>query len=283
MVSSKDLYYLAPMTNFSKLRAAVLALLGTAAAARGADTGTFIVSPLVGRVDVGAQYPSNGSQQLFKDSGTLYGVQAVYVTPKWVFTVLNHSSDMHKGEESGSLITASRYFRTDSSWQPTAGFSLEHILSHAALPPAEVWPLYSLDVRTDAWAFYPTAGVSYKAGDLRVTPYVGYFREAVGTMVTSDGMFAGPPPGLPGFQVKSSVDLDYASVGVKLEYQFGHILRFDTKTYARFRPGEQTQYTTRNRLDIFLSRRLSLVLKYDRFLDKYESTTLLFAGPAFVF
>jgi hypothetical protein len=86
-----------------------------------------------------------------------------------------------------------------------------------------------------------------------------------------------------GFRKKASADLDYASLGVKVDLTLWHFIRLDSKVYARSRSHEKTRWTSRNRVDLFLSRKIGISVKYDRFQDKYEGTTLLYAGPAFVF
>jgi hypothetical protein len=143
-------------------------------------------------------------------------------------------------------------------------------------------PLISLNVDTSIWALHPIAGVSFKRGTSRVTPFLGYFNEQVDTSLTSEGMrIAGQTRN--GFSAAPSVVLDYMSAGVKAEFSFLHFFRFDTKVYWRFKNGEEALLTTRNRLDIFLSPRAGIALKYDYFDDKFEKNSFIFIGPVFAF
>ena len=244
----------------------------------------LILAPLAGITKVDVEYSVSNSpvKQNLNESGPLYGAHMLLVNPKFVIATLAHYSELDKGKENGYLLTGYYYFREKQKWQPMLGSSIEYIHARAELGLSDVAPLNSLDVDTSIWAFYPLVGISFKTGMFRISPYVAYLKETVETIASSDGIrTAGQLRN--GFRRKSYADLDYFSAGSKLEVSFGHFVRYDGKFYIRCRDGEENHITTRNRLDVYLTKKLAISAKIDYFQDKYETMTLFMFGPAIVF
>jgi hypothetical protein len=244
----------------------------------------FLFAPMAGiaKIDVDYSVPNSSVKQNLNDSGPLYGMHMLFINPKFVVGTLGHYTELGKGKENGYLVTGDYFFREKEKWQPMLGASVEYIHTLTELGLSDVAPLDALNVDSSIWAFYPIAGISYKNEHFRISPYAGYFKETVETIVMSDGMRVGGQLKY-GFRVKSHADLDYFSIGTKFEFTLGHFMRYDGKFYVRLRSGEEDHLTTRNRLDFFLSRNVAISAKIDYFQDQFETTTMYLFGPAIVF
>jgi len=242
----------------------------------------FLFLPMTGwiRNEVEFSIPGNCTKESLKDDGQLHGIYMMCATPKFVLGSLGHYSKLDKTYENGYLFFTYYYFRQEKEIQPMIGFAVDYIHFYTQLTTEDVSPLTSLDVDTSIWAFHPTIGVSYKNGNFRISPFVGYFNEQVNTVVSSPGMkMAGQ--NRYGFKRESSVSLDYISAGSKFEITLYHLVKLDTKFYFRFKQNEPALYTLRNRVDFYLSKELGFSTKIDYFQDKYETNFFLFFGPSF--
>jgi hypothetical protein len=244
----------------------------------------FIFAPMTGWINNKVEFPLPNStvKQKLSDTGQLSGIYMMCVNPKFVIGSLGHYSQLDKSYEAGNLFFANYYFGRENEIQPTLGFAADYIHIYSRLTREDVAPLSSLDVDSSIWAFHPTAGISYKTGNFRISPFVGYFNEQVNTVVSSPGMIiAGQNRN--GFNSKSFVSLNYMSVGTGLDVSLYHFIRFDTKFYYRFNHNSRALYTSRNRLDLYVSKKVGLSAKIDYFLDENETNFFIFVGPMFAF
>ncbi len=243
----------------------------------------FIFSLLTGRIrnEVEFRVPGNSAGQSLKDDGGLRGIYMIYAARKFVIGSLGHFSKLKNSDENGYLFFGSYSFAPAKKIHPTAGFAVEYIHFYTQMPPEDVFPLNSLDVDSSILVFHPTLGISYKNSCLnngisfKATPFVGYFREKVNTVINSIGN-AGY--GIPGFKSSPSDDLKYTSAGMNFEISLYRFLKLDSKVYFRFRGDEETLYTLRNRFDVYFSRNFGLTMKIDYFQDKYETNSFIFFG-----
>ncbi len=244
----------------------------------------LIFSPLMGIIKSNVEYTSSYTNKVekIKDSGALYGIHMVYARPQFVIGTLGHFSSMDHSKESGYLLTGNYFFRHKNSLQPTVGFNLEYLNVHSTLYNPDVSPLQSMEIQNQIFVYYPTIGLLIKNRFFQITPNIGYFKEVVEANITSEGMRVGPTMRF-GFHKKSYADLDYMAVGTKLELTISHFVHVDSKFYVRFRNNESRHFTTRNRLDIYLTRKFGLTAKCDYFEDNFETNLFFYAGPAFVF
>lgn len=244
----------------------------------------FIFLPMTGwiRNEVEFSIPDNSTKQTLKDDGQLHGIYMLYANPKLVLGSLGHYSKLNKSYENGYLFFTRYYFRQEKQIQPMIGFAIEYIHFYTQLTIEDVSPLTSLDVDSSIWAFHPTAGISYKNANFRISPFAGYFNEQVNTVVSSPGMkIAGQNQY--GFKSETSVSLDYVSLGSKIEVYLHHFIKLDTKFYFRFRQNEKPLYTLRNRVDFYFAKMLGISAKIDYFQDKYETNLFVFIGPSLAF
>jgi hypothetical protein len=254
------------------------------------NKGKFLFSPMTGSINSEAHYtvPGSAAENTLTDDGTLYGVYTMYMSPQLVIGNLLHTSRLAASNENGAMIFGYYYFMHDKKFQPTVGLTIENISIYSEIPGEDVAPLVSLDVRNNIWTAFPIAGITYKDSfkdnrvKLECTPFVGYFNEQVNVTVTSPGQKIGTSI-RNGFKSSSEINLDYTAAGVKVVLRLFHFVSVDTKLYFRFKQGESTLYTWRNRVDFYLNPKLGITVKNDYFKDKYETNTLLFIGPAFVF
>lgn len=247
-----------------------------------------IFLPMAGWIKNKVEFTSGGTKQTISDKGKLYGLDLLYANPKFVIGSLGHYSVLDKTNEIGYLFFTNYYFRQEKQIQPMIGLSVEYINLYTQLSGNDLPPLVSLDVNTRIWAPNPIIGLSYKNyflnknADFRISPFVGYFNEQVNTTVSSPGMVIGGQNRF-GFKGHSTVNLDYVSVGSKIELTLYHFIKLDSKFYYRFKKDDKTLYTVRNRLDFYLSRRFGFSTKFDYFKDKFETNKFIFFGPAYVF
>jgi len=224
----------------------------------------FLVSPLFGSL--------NTDLQTLSESGTLYGLNMLYASPSLIIGSLGHYSKLNYSTENGYLIHMTYYFRDDKPVQPMLSFSADYISIFTKLDGAAAAPFNFLNADTSVWAFHPFAGLSFKLGEQRLTPFVGYFKEQVTTALASSG-----------FSSANFVELNYITAGAKLDLRFAHFIRFSTKFYWRYKNGEQPLLSARNQLDLLFSPQAGISMKYDYFDDKYEKNTLALIGPTFIF
>lgn len=248
------------------------------------EEGIFLVSPSAGRIESDIQFTSPGGQGMrtLSDSGPLYALMMMYTSPQFTLGSMGHYSRLDKSTENGYMFYGLYSFMKDSNIQPVAGFYADYIHVLTRAKEEDVAPLSSMDVDTSIWALHAIAGLKFKRGEQKITPFLGYFNEQVDTALSSEGMrIAGQKKN--GFSTDASDTIDYMSAGIKAELKFFQFIRFDTKFYWRFKEGEDPLFTSRNRLDIFLSKSSGVSLKYDYFDDRYEKNSFLFIGPVFVF
>jgi hypothetical protein len=232
--------------------------------------------------------PGAASKSTLSDDGTLYGVYAMYIRPQFNMGTLLHSSPLSKSNENGALVFGNYYFMTDKKFQPTVGLAIENISIYSEVPAAEVAPLISMDVRTNVLTTFPTIGVAYKESfkdgklKLECMPFAGYFNEQVDVVINSPGQRIGTSV-RNGFKSSSNINLDYTAVGLKVVLRMFHFISLDSKVYWRFKDGYDTLYTIRNRLDVYINKKLGITVKNDYFKDEYETNTFTFIGPSFVF
>ncbi|MCU0641235.1 MAG: hypothetical protein MUC35_04005 [Candidatus Margulisbacteria bacterium] len=251
----------------------MLGMFSSVSAAEGGKT-LFLLSPLVGS--------SSTDLQILHETGTLYGLNMLYAGPNFTIGSLGHYSRFKSSTENGYLFYLAYYFREDQPVQPLLSFSADYIGILTKLDGAAAAPFNSLNVDTSIWAFHPLAGISFKLGEQRIAPFIGYFKEQVTTSLASEGTNNGGQTSN-GFSAANSVELDYLSAGAKLDLIFAQPIRFNTKFYWRHRSGEQPLFAARNQLDILFSHQAGITLKYDYFEDKYEKNTLALIGPTFIF
>jgi len=244
----------------------------------------FIVSPLFGSLssDIYYQSPGGGGINTLSDVGNLYGLNMVYVGPDFNIGSTGHYSKLKYSTESGYLFYGNYYFRQNEPIQPMLGFSADYIHVFTREDSISAAPLASLNVDTSIWALHPIAGLSFKNGDLRVTPFVGYFNEQVATSLASEGINVGGRTSN-GFSSSSYVNLNYLSFGADLGFSFARFVKIKTKIYRRYGEGSPALLTTRSQLDYFLSKQSAITLKYDYFEDKYEKNIFTSVGMSFVF
>lgn len=244
----------------------------------------FIFLPISGWIknEVSFILPNSSGKQTLEDEGPTSGVYMLYINPKFVIGSLGHFSNLDKSDESGYLVFWDYYFGQQKRIQPNIGINVENIHFYTELGTENVSPMSSVDTDTSIWVLHTTLGVSYKCGNYRISPFVGYFNEQVNSTVSSPGMVVGGQNRF-GFKSKSSVKLDYVSLGSKLELTLYHFVKFDTKFYFRFKEGDEMMYTLRNRIDFYLSRKMGISNKIDYFKDEYETNSFIFLGPFFVF
>jgi hypothetical protein len=240
----------------------------------------FVVTPLAGWIESDVSFPvSPGMQGTIKDNGPVQGLNMIFVNDSCAIGSLFHISSLGKSRESGYLFYTNYYFMKENTLQPMAGFYLEHISVNTALNSSDVPPFDSMNVNSDIIALNPVIGLSYHEKNFRLTPFIGYFNEQVDTAMTTPGMRIGP--GLRnGFSAEASEALDYAQAGLKFEGGLAHFMRFDIKAYYRFAQGSQPLFTTRNRLDCFLTKTVGFCVKVDYFQDTVENNYFIFLGPS---
>jgi hypothetical protein len=248
------------------------------------DKGVFLVSPLAGVIRSDIHYESPGDRSLtsLRDKGPLYALNTLYTCPGFTVGMMGHYSTLDTSREKGLLLYGNYYFRRESLLQPMAGCYTEWIRVSTGLKGDRSFPLVSLDIDSSIRALHPVAGISFKLGTNRITPFLGLFNEQVATKVASDGMNINGQLRY-GFNTEKEENLNYLTTGLKVEWTFSHFCRVDTKLYFRFREGEETRVTTRNRIDFFLSKKIGLSIKYDYFEDRFEKNSFVFAGPVFIF
>lgn len=244
----------------------------------------FLLLPMAGWINSDVQFTSQqGSpSQTLKDNGHLYGLYTIYADSDIAIGSLSHYSVLNKSYENGYLFFANYNFCHDNEIQPVLGFAVDYIHFNTQLTKEDVPPLSSLVVDGSIWAFHPTIGISYKQDNYKISPFIGYFNEQVGMIISSPGMLVGKQNNF-GFESKSSVGLDYFSIGSKFEITISHFIKLDTKLYCRLRQNEQILWTLRNRLDLYFSKKIGLSVVVDYFQDKYETNSFIFIGPSFVF
>ncbi|MFH1283773.1 MAG: hypothetical protein ABII27_08930 [bacterium] len=248
------------------------------------NSGLFLISPMIGRIDSDIQYnvPGTSSRKTLNDSGPIYALMMMYTRPQFTIGNMGHYSNLDKSTENGYMFYGLYYFRYDANIRPMIGFYADYINVLTKATSSDVPPLQSLNVNTSIWAFHPIAGVSLKLGTQKIAPFIGYFNEQIENSLSSEGMrIAGQVRN--GFTADSSVDIDYMTAGIKAELNLMHFIRCDTKIYARLRSGEKALFTSRNRIDFLVSKNSGISIKYDYFDDKYEKNSFLLIGPVFVF
>jgi hypothetical protein len=242
----------------------------------------FIVTPMAGVVENEAQYSSGSRQMKLKENGPVQGINLLYARQNIVIGNLIHTSKTSSSNENGFLFFSQYYFNSDKAAQPMVGAYAEYITVYSQVSGPDSYPFSSLDVNTSVLALHPVAGMSFVGKAYRITPFTGYFNEQVESSVSSPGMrIAGQTRN--GMKASGNDVLDYATLGSRFEFTMFHFVRFDTKFYYRFNRSDAPLLTTRNRVDIFLTKNLGLSFKYDYFQDKIESTTFTFLGPTFIF
>ncbi len=247
------------------------------------NKGLFLFSPLAGRLasQVTFTVPNASAQQL-NDTGGLYGMSLLYAEKNFTLGSSADYSRLDKSYENNYLFFTRFYTGKAGELQPSAGLSVENIHIYTQMAAADAAPLSSLDVDSSIWAFHLTAGLSYKEGAFRISPFAGYFNEQVGTVVSSPGMIVSGVNKY-GFKGVYSDSLNYATAGTRLEASISHFLRVDSTVYFRFGDIGPALITSRNRIDFLLSREFGLSCKIDYFQDKYETNSFVSFGPVFVF
>lgn len=243
----------------------------------------FLISPLAGSLSSDIQYQSPGGSgtKTLSEVGSLYGLNMVYASPDFNIGSIGHYSKLNYSTVNGYLFYVNYFFRQDEPVQPMLGFSADYIHIFTREDSVAAAPLASLNVDTSIWAFHPIVGLSLKKGELRVTPFVGYFNEQVATSLASEGMNIGGQTSN-GFSAASSATLNCISTGAALDFTFARFVKAKTKFYWRFGEGDRARLTARNQLDFFLSKQMGILLKYDYFDDKYEKNIFTSIGAAFV-
>lgn len=251
--------------------------------AGGPAQGRFLLAPMAGVISSDIQYsvPGASERKSLSDSGGLYALNMLYAREDRAFGSMGHYSKLDFSTESGYLFYANWFCRPAAGVEPMFGFYADYIHVFTKAPAADISPLLSMQVDTSIWALHPVAGARFSVGQVRLTPFVGYFNEQVDTAITSEGMRIGGAV-RNGFSASSSVVIDYMSVGARIELTLLHCIRIDSKSYARFTTGEQARFTTRNRIDFLLNTRAGISLKFDYFDDKYEKNTFAFIGPIII-
>ncbi len=273
----------------------VLLLTGLSLACFGSaeETGmqpVFVFSPMAGWVKNKVMFtnPGTNEKQTFIDESPIYGFDLVYITPRVVLGATGHRNDSATVSERGLLWHGNYFFSRFHSLQPTVGLAIENISLYSQLSSADVPGLVSLDAFNDIMSTHATAGVVFdniipnELVKVKLTPFAGYFNEKVRAIISSPGVRIGASNRY-GFEAESNADLDYLSLGAKIELDLHHFLRLDSKVYYRLKSGAKTYYTLRNRIDIFFNQKLGVSAKIDYFKDKYETNLFIMAGPALVF
>ncbi|OGS45562.1 MAG: hypothetical protein A2539_06975 [Elusimicrobia bacterium RIFOXYD2_FULL_34_15] len=244
----------------------------------------FLFLPMTGWIENEVKFniPGSSEKQILNDNGQLHGIYMMYANPKFVLGSLGHYSKLDKSYENGYLLFTRYYFNYIEQLQPTIGFAVDYIHFYTQLGTEDIPPLSSLDVVSSIWASHPTIGMSYKNGNFKIYPFIGYFNEQVNTVVSSPGMQITGQNRF-GFKSKSYISLDYFSAGSEFDITLYHFIGLDTKFYFRFREDDKTLFTLRNRLDIYFSKSWGVSSKIDYFQDKNETNIFIFLGPAFVF
>jgi outer membrane protein W len=256
-------------------------LVSSASFAEEARNSVFVLSPVGGWITNKSVYTVQGStaEKSLKETGNLYGLFMTYADRSLSVGSLGHYSDLEKSRENSYMFYVNYYFMPDSALRPMAGMAMDYISFQTELPNAEVAPLLSMDLASSIWAFHPTAGVAYRAGPVRVTPFAGYFNERFLMTMNCPGMKVGTKT-LAGFRQEVRVVTDYATTGARVELDPWHFLKLDSRFYFRFHSGEKMLFTTRNRLDIYLTRNFGLSVKCDYFKDPAETNFYILGGPA---
>ena len=265
------------------IAAAVLCAALPGVSGEAGDRGIFLFSPTAGWLNsqVAFSVPNSPSQQL-NDTGGLYGMSLLYAERDFVVGSSGDYSKLDKSYENNYLFFTRFYAGKEGELQPAAGISVENIHIYTQMAAADVAPLSSLDVDSSIWAFHLTAGISYKTGSFRFSPFAGYFNEQVGTVVSSPGMLVSGVNKY-GFKGAYSDSLNYATAGTRVEASIFHFFRIDSTIYLRFGDIGPALITSRNRIDVLLSREFGFTCKIDYFQDKYETNSFVAFGPVFVF
>jgi len=250
----------------------------------------FIFSPMAGWVKNKVMFvnPGTNERQTFIDESPIYGFDLVYISPRIVLGATGHRNDSAAVSERGLLWHGNYFFNRCHGMQPTVGLAIENISLYSQLSSADVPGLVSLDAFNDIMSTHATAGVVFddlipnELVKIKLTPFAGYFNEKVRAIISSPGVRVGASNRF-GFEAESTVNLDYLSLGAKIELDLHHFLKLDTKVYYRLKSGAKTYYTLRNRIDFFFSRKFGVSAKIDYFRDKYETNLFIMAGPALVF
>jgi len=263
---------------------AVLAVVPVSRADEGTRESVFVFSPVGGWIRNKAEFitPGTITEKAVSEDGILYGMFMMYADRNMSVGSLGHYSKLEKSRENSYMFYLNYYFLPDGAFQPMAGMAVDYINFLTELPGADVAPLLSMDLASSIWAFHPTAGVAWKQGPFRVTPFAGYFNERFNMTIDVPGIKAGPKT-LAGFRSEVRQVTDYVSTGARFEADLWHFLKLDSKFYFRFHSGEKALFTTRNRLDLFLTRNLGMSIKCDYFQDASETNVYVLGGPALAF
>ncbi len=246
-----------------------------------------IFAPVAGWVTNTVEYPVQNSpdSRELKEDGCLYGAYLMYADPAISIGNLGHYSDLGGSRERSYMFFINYTLFPGSAFRPVAGFAMDYISISSHLEGGDAAPFVSMDVTADIWAFHPTGGIACTAGPAIVTPFAGFFSEKFEMAMNTPGM-RNPkmgPPIINGFSADASEAADYLSLGSRLELDFHHFIRIDSKFYYRMREGEAPHFTTRNRLDILVTRQFGLTAKADYFQDRVNTNFFLLAGPAMAF
>ncbi len=214
-------------------------------------------------------------------SGPLYGIFMMYANPSLSIGCLGHYSILDNTVENGFMFYVNYYMFADQIWQPAFGFAMDYLDTNSVLQGniAQTMGTDSIALNTSVFAFHPTLGLSYKNDFMRLTPFVGYFSEEYGMTMVATGT-----GGMEGYTMDNTgAWLNYLSLGAKLELNIMRFIRLDHRFYFRMAPGERAYFTTRNRLDILVTRDIGVSLKIDYFEDPMETNQFFFIGPTFAF
>lgn len=250
----------------------------------GGNKAVFAFSPMVGVIESEVQFhmPASGMTKSLKENGGLQGINLVYAAPGLAIGSLMHNSHLSSSREDGYLLYGNYYFRSTEKIQPMAGFYGEYVGIVTQMSGRDAAPLNAVNVTNTVTTLHPVVGLSYVGSNYRVTPFAGYFNEQVETTVSSPGMtIAGQVRN--GFSADSPTVLDYATLGSKFEVTMFRFVRLDTKFYYRMKQGSSPLFTTRNRIDVFLTKAVGVSMKLDYFQDAFENNMFAFIGPTFIF
>jgi len=272
------------LAQASFLLFAALAVAPVSRADDGARDSVFVLSPVGGWISNKAEYTSPGStaEKSIKEDGILYGLFMMYADRNMSVGSLGHYSKLEESRENSYMFYLNYYFMPDWAFRPMAGMAMDYINFNTELPGKDVAPLLSMDLASSIWAFHPTAGVAWQAGPVRVTPFAGYFNERFLMTMNVPGIKAGPKT-IAGFRAEIREVTDYVSTGARFEADLWHFLKLDSKFYFRFHTGDKALFTTRNRVDLFLTRNLGMSVKCDYFQDATETNMYVLGGPALAF
>ncbi|MBD3271059.1 MAG: hypothetical protein GF384_00810 [Elusimicrobia bacterium] len=248
----------------------------------------FIISPLAGYIFNILDYESSSSLTDFSivDKGPLYGLYFSYMQKGFIFGGLHHDARLEHSEVTGNLLYVHYYFNHKKRIQPTVGINLEKILIYSKVNRSG--PYTSVNIRNNIIAVNPVCGITTKWDYMKmgttifVTPFMGYFQERVNTGIISPGMAVNGQL-LNGFESNELNRLDFTVLGVKIRVHYMPYILLKSKIYFRLKHDQKTLYTLRNELSVYMRQNIGIMLKYDYFLDTYNTNRFYFIGPLFIF